>query len=441
MSLFVYVLADIIHLIKVFVLCDMFFSFSRRDIGHKGLVLAMAGIAMSGVSAFIYLYNNDTIETIIYIVALVLLMYLLFVEKIVPVFVVTLWMSLALFLIDTMVGALLDISMDLIGVDIERVMNLCVAIISLFMVYGVGKVYKKNATIGMSSIGIANLIWFTVLLFADGAVVSVIKYMNSVLDFEKHRNMYLIVVVLVIIGIFIQLTAVILLFMQRNVYKEKKLLTEKYLNDQKSHYEYLETREKETKKFRHDFRSHLELISTLAKNHEYGKIDSYLEQMHIKIDELGNNVTVQNGTVDAILNQYYATAMQQGVKLEVKGRFPEDCEIDVYDLCTIFSNVLSNALEAAVETEEKYISVECRYTDTNIIIVVKNSFNSEKKDEGVWLKSRKGNVDYHGFGLENMKDSINKYHGLYDITTEDNVFVLKIMFNNMRKKDYENSSC
>ena len=102
----------------------------------------------------------------------------------------------------------------------------------------------------------------------------------------------------------------------------------------------------------------MELISNLAKNHEYDKIDEYIEQMHERIDTFGNLITVQNSIVDAIINQYYARAEQSGVTMEVKGRFPMDCNIDTYDLCTIFSNVLSNALEAALETDEKYVSME-----------------------------------------------------------------------------------
>ena len=117
--------------------------------------------------------------------------------------------------------------------------------------------------------------------------------------------------------------------------------------------------------------------------------------------------------------------------MEVRGRFPEECLIDIYDICTIFSNVLSNALEAAVQTEEKYISVECRYTDRNIIIVVKNSFDSDQPGGNVQLKTRKGNVDYHGYGLQNMQDSINKYKGVFDIETQGNIFTLKILFNNI----------
>jgi len=266
-------------------------------------------------------------------------------------------------------------------------------------------------------------------MFVDTAVVTVVEFTSLDLILEKQRNIYLLSVVLVIIGIFIQLAAVILLFTQRNVYKEKKQLTEKYLNEQKSHYEYLEKRERETKKFRHDFRSHLELISNMAQNHDVEKIHSYLEKLHIKVEELGNVVTVQNGIVDAILNQYYAKAIQCGITMEVKGRFPGDSEIDAYDICTIFSNILSNAIEAATEAEEKFVSVECRYNERNIIIVVKNSFRREQQNASSMLKTKKEDLDYHGYGLSNMKDSVDKYNGVFDIEIKDGRFVLTILFN------------
>ncbi|MBE5878187.1 MAG: hypothetical protein E7290_15055 [Lachnospiraceae bacterium] len=151
MSLFVYVLADIIHLVKIIVLCDVLFEFQRREIWHNRVLFGCIGIIASILSITIYTYDNEAVETLGYIVAIIVLLSILYNEKV-----------------------------------------------------------------------------------------------HSVAN-----------------------------------------------------------REKETKKFRHDLRSHMELISNLAKNREYEKIDSYLEKMNIKIDSFGNIITVQNGIVDAIINQYY----------------------------------------------------------------------------------------------------------------------------------------
>lgn len=433
MSLFVYVLADIIHLVKIIVLCDMFFEFRRKELSNNRLLLAIASLVMSLISIFIYAYDNHILETFVYIIAIVILICLLYREKIYNVIIVVVWMILALSMIDTMTAVLFDMLMDLFRISGDVVSSVCVSLTSLTLVYIMGRIYKRNITAGMKTIGVSNLFWFTILLAVDTFVVTVMAHINVDLYMENNRNLYLISVVWAIIGIFIQLAAVILLFTQRNVYKEKEAITDKYLNEQKSHYEYLENREKETKKFRHDLRSHMEVISNLANNHEYERMNSYLEKMHMKIDSFGNIVTVQNGIVDAIINQYYAKARHSDVKMEVKGRFPTDCAIDAYDLCTIFSNILSNALEAAIETEEKYISVECRYNDKNIIILVKNSFNSEAQNSNSQWKTRKEDTDYHGYGLENIKDSVKKYNGVFDIDTKEGMFVLTILFNNTGK--------
>lgn len=433
MVLLLCILADIIHFIKIIVACNMFFSFRRRKICHNPFVLTLVGGIVSIMSTFIYFYNNHIIETAIYLIVTILLIYLLYKEKIYSVVIVSIWIIFALSMIDTMVFILFEIFVELFNINGVLVSNLVVAIVTLIMIYVLGKKYKKNTLATLKSIGIYNLVGFAALLAIDTFVVTAIAVMIQNFDILKNNDIYLLAVVFVIIGIFIQLASVILLFTQRNVYKEKEEITDRYLNEQKNHYEYLENREKETKKFRHDLRSHMEMISNLAKNNEYEEIDAYLEQMHIKIDSFGNMVTVQNGIVDAIINQYYMKAMQSGVKMEVKGRFPVDCSIDAFDLCTIFSNVLSNALEAAAETEEKYISLECGYTDKNIIIVVENSFCEDAKSGNSLWTTRKANKDYHGYGLENINDSVNKYDGVFDIEPKENRFILKILFHNVGK--------
>lgn len=433
MTLLFCVLGDLIHIVKILVFCNMFFVFQKRAFNHKRLVMVIIGFIMSVVSTIIYVCDNDILETFIYIILIILLIFTLYRERIHSIVIATIWMIVTLSMIDVMTSILFDISMELINIECEVISNLAVSLISLILVYVVGRIYKKNSSATMKSIGIVNLMGITILMAVDTLVVTVVAVMNIELNLEKNRNIYLLAIVFAIIGVFIQLAAVILLFTQRNVYKEKEAITDKYLNEQKNYYEYLENREKETKKFRHDLRSHMEVISNLISNHEYEKMNSYLEKMHMKINTFGNLVTVQNGIVDAIINQYYTKAKQSGVKMEVKGRFPTDCAIDAFDLCTIFSNILSNALEAAIETEEKYILVECRYNDKNIIIVVKNSFNNELQNSGLQWKTRKEDTDYHGYGLENIKDSVVKYDGIFDIEVNDNIFILTILFGNKGK--------
>lgn len=440
MAFVIHVLADIVHLVKILVLCNMFFALHKREGLYNKWMLILAGGVMTATSAFVFLYENYIIETLIYVIVIIGLIFMLYKEKLQYVIIVAIGIILGFAMIDAMTGILFNATMELFNINGALLSNLAASLISLVLIYFVGRVYRKNISSALNNIGVVNLILFTILLAVDTFVVAAMMT-NVDLYTDNRRKLYFILIVFVIIGIFIQLAAVILLFTQRNVYKEKEELTDRYLNEQRHHYEYLENRETETKKFRHDLRSHMELISSLAKERQYERMNAYLEQMNIKIDSFGNVVTVQNGIVDAIINQFYTKAQQCGVSMEVKGRFPVDCAIDAFDLCTIFSNVLSNALEAAVETEEKYISVECAYTDMAIMIIVSNSYKPDSSNGSGQWRTRKSDLDYHGYGLENIKDSVKKYKGDLDIETKDNIFTLRILFQNMEKQIDENSNC
>lgn len=440
MELFVYLLTDYIHFAKLIVLCNMFFVLPKRKVKHNGLLYLFVALVIAATSVFIFFYDNDFIEILLYTLVIFGMACTLYREKLFNVVVATTGMVFAASMIDEMTTILVDVLMELFKINGAAISNLVASILSLVLIYVVGIIYRKNGAPLLKNIGATNIIGFIILLAIDVMVVTIISIMNTELEVLRYKNLYLLALVFVIIGIFIQLASVILLFTQRNVYKEKEELTYKYLNEQKDHYEYLENREKETRKFRHDLRSHMEMISGLAKEQQYDRMNAYLAQMDIRIEDFGNVVTVQNGIVDAIINQYYARAQECGVTMEVKGRFPVDCTIDDFDLCTIFSNVLSNALEAARDTADKYISVECVYTEMVIMIIVSNSYRPDTIKAGQ-LRTRKLDLDYHGYGLENIKDSVKKYKGDLDIETKENMFILRILFQNMEKEMDENSNC
>ena len=448
MELFLCVFTDIIHFLKIIITCDLFFSFQKRDLKHIKMVWAIAMLSVGCVSATIYIHDNHILETFLYIAVMMIIIYILYQEKILNVIFITISILFTLSMIDVLTYSLFDVVTKLSSISGENIVNFASSVFSILIVGFVGKIYQKYISSSKKNIRYINMIGFIFLLITEVFVVSAIvtqPIMDS--DMLHARNLYLIAVVFVIIGIFIQLATVIILFTQRNIHKEKEQFLNAYLKEQQNHYEYLENREKETKKFRHDLRNHMELISNLAQNAEYDKIDEYLEQINMRIDTFGTIVTVHNGIVDAIINQYYMKAKENGVDMKVEGKIPVDCAIETYDLCTIFSNVLSNAYEAAVKTEEKYISLTCGYTERNIIITVENSCCKDTAGGGFW-KTKKENTDYHGYGLENIKDSVRRYDGIFDIEMKDNMCILKILFSHSGdskvetvENGYENSDC
>lgn len=430
MSLFLYTIMDVVHMIGIVLLCEMFFRFEKREIIYNKFVQLVLMIFIVAASIGLYIGNNEIVEFVAYISVVCITLCIVYKEKIYVNVICSLWIMVIMALFDNMSIVLFELVGNIISLNNDELSRLFCSFISLTYVCILGKLYNRRYSACVGKIGKWNLITFTALNIIDTVLVTLLAII--VVD-EKNNKLkmgYTIVFVLVILGLFIQLGAVILLLLQSNVYKEKKLITEKYLNEQKSHYEYLEKREIQTKKFRHDLRNHMQMLSDLAKEHKYDEFDKYLEKINMKIDRFGNVITVQNGIVDAIINRYYSDALSKNIKMEVKGRFPSDCAIEAYDLCTIFSNLLSNALEGTINAEDKWITIECRYTENNIIVLVKNSIGI--RYERGKLKTTKDDKGNHGYGLDNVKDSILKYSGVWDIEEKDNEFIVKILFNYLR---------
>lgn len=237
----------------------------------------------------------------------------------------------------------------------------------------------------------------------------------------------LIIFVIALICLIIQIIVLVRLAKERNGYREKETLTEKYLKEQNEHYEYLAKRECETRRFREDMSNHMRRLSELLSKEQYEEFDRYLDKLDMELHSFSNVVTVNNGIVDAILNRYYAQAKECGVTMTVKGRMPDECYIDTYDLCCIFTNVISNALEAALDSDEKVMSIDCRYTPKNIIIVARNSYKGKRSVENGKIKTRKSDMSYHGLGMENIRDSVAKYNGTVDIEVRGHEFIMTVL--------------
>lgn len=428
MSLFLYVLTDIIHMLTILLLCEMVFRFDKSKNVYKVWMWLVVVLATLGVSIGIYLGDHPIIEALAYTIIVCFALCLIYKGKVMSIVLSALWIIAVMTMLDTMSIVLFQILSRIFGYYNDNVSRLCSAIILYVMIFAFCRLFNKKYKQGIKTLGVGGLFSFMLLTAVNTFIVMVIALITLIEERVTDQVIYFIAFSLVILGIFLQLGAVILILMQRNIYKETQQLATRYLEDQKNHYEYLEKREIETKKFRHDIRSHMDMLASLAREHRYDDFDEYVEKINMKVDKLGNKVTVQNTMVDAIINRFYSESKKHNVKMSVDGVFPIDCNIHIYDLCTIFSNLLSNALEAAVDSKDKWISVRCRYTDKVIVVEIMNSFDSKVRAGNGRFKTRKEDKNNHGFGLINVEESIEKYNGVWYIDQENNVYKVTISF-------------
>ena len=92
--------------------------------------------------------------------------------------------------------------------------------------------------------------------------------------------------------------------------------------------------------------------------------------------------------------------------------------------------VLDNAIDEVkdLKKEQKTIRLKIKSVGNIISISSKNFYDQELTIENGLPKSNKGDSNYHGFGLKSVRSIAEKYNGSMNITTENNVFEITLMF-------------
>lgn len=234
--------------------------------------------------------------------------------------------------------------------------------------------------------------------------------------------------VLISIFVYVQLVLIMYLAVTRDVYKEKDELNKKYLKAEEEQYLYLEKREQETKKFRHDIRNHINALLELCREGGIDQVQTYLQTMSGRVYKYSNRISVNYNIADAIINQYIEICEKESIELKVLGHFPSECWIEPFDICTVLSNMLKNARTATQKCKERWIKYIIKYNEESneILIRMQNTYNGIVDFEST-TKEDKSN---HGYGLINIKEVVERYHGFFEIVEKNGVVETNInLFN------------
>ena len=304
-----------------------------------------------------------------------------------------------------------------------------VFLIVLFQGFGKKKKYplkyvRKRYLVYMLGIGIIN----------EMAIALLLSNIAAMSNESESKGKFMLIALLGVSGLFFQLAFITQLAVANQAFREKEEIIRKTLKMQEENYKYLKKKEEETHKFRHDIKKHLYLTVKLGSGGKYKEQQDYLKTILGEVEIHKNYVTVHNGIVDAILNRYMEICKEEGIIFQVKGAMPPHCYVEAYDLCTIFANLLENAVEASKETEEKQISLTIGFEEDMIFIQQKNVFKGILHMENGQIKTTKQGKE-HGYGLKNIEESIKRYNGTMNYRIEEQSFLMEIMLYNEQVKE------
>ncbi|MBQ6540240.1 MAG: GHKL domain-containing protein [Oscillospiraceae bacterium] len=181
------------------------------------------------------------------------------------------------------------------------------------------------------------------------------------------------------------------------------------------------------RELKHDLKNHISLMRTLLAQGDYNNLNSYFDELLGTRFNVVNAVDSGNMVINNVLNNAIYDMEQAGVKFDTHVSIRRNLNISDTDLCSLLSNLLSNAFEATLQTKDPQISVIIREENDFLFISVKNSINESVLFKNPDLVTSKKDKSIHGIGIKSIRSIAKKYNGSVSFTEEDNMFNSNVM--------------
>lgn len=181
---------------------------------------------------------------------------------------------------------------------------------------------------------------------------------------------------------------------------------------------------------RHDMQAHLVVLQFYLQEKEYEKASEYLRQIReVQDNARGRVIDVGNAMLNAVLTERWERCADD-IVISYRGDLPEKVQICDYDLCVIFSNLFSNAIEACerLQKKEKEVEIQIFSKENGWGLSMKNPIEEVLDKENFGKVSTKSDREAHGFGMRHIAEAVGRNQGEMEITLTEEDVTIQIEF-------------
>ena len=165
---------------------------------------------------------------------------------------------------------------------------------------------------------------------------------------------------------------------------------------------------------RNDYASGIQYIETKNAFHEQQK---------------QREVWTGHGGIDFLLNKakQRAEALQANFYLEIDLL---ELPMAEYDIFYVLGNLLDNAIEAIekCDTGNRFINIKMMNKNNVFQLYIENSYKIEPHKKGKrFLSTKENEKNEHGWGIENVKEIVERYKGMLDISYQNQRFQVDLV--------------
>ena len=317
---------------------------------------------------------------------------------------------------------------------VESVFNMLLVYIATYIVY---YRFERGNVPSNRNLNISNKEMISVLATGIGAfIMSNISFVNSRTPFSATENMLYVRTLVDFGGMLMLMTEM----GRRNELALRKESTEinQLFQKQYEQYKLAVDNSEALRKEMHDMKHYVMALKHEDDPERRAEVLADMEQA-IAIQESFMNTG--NKVLDVVLTTKSLQCQKKNITLNAMVDGDLLADIHVKDICSLFGNILDNAIEASqqvVDKEKRLITLSVRKRNQFIIVECENYSDSENVKlrnnqrrsffgKNNLPKTTKGDNVKHGYGLKSITQVAEKYGGAMNCSYEDGWFKVKVL--------------
>mgnify|MGYP002543407703 CR=1 FL=1 len=181
----------------------------------------------------------------------------------------------------------------------------------------------------------------------------------------------------------------------------------------------------------HDLKHQIAVLRSESGEERNAVLDR-MEQ-EIKAYEAQNDTG--NKVLDTVLTGKSLTCRAQNIQLTVVADGAALDFMDVMDISNLFGNALDNAIRAAKDSQRKVVDIHIQPQGAYSSIVIANDIAHPVLSDNPALRTTK-NIRYrHGFGIQNMRQAVERNQGLIRFYEQNDRFICDILLLNAHSRN------
>lgn len=299
------------------------------------------------------------------------------------------------------------------------VMEIISCLIMLLVIILINITHKKSIVTRLDTKG-----WIAFIMYPAITLVVISLLLYVPLE-EISEKVFRIIIVFAVSMLFL---SIIQLYLLENIMiRESEIYNKQALIEQAEHVNQMYrslSEEREIQKARaHDYLNHLNVLLALAEHNNSVEEIKYIKEQIGASSEIVDIIDTGNAVINAVLNYKYREAKKKSIIMPLIIDDLSNLKISESDIVTILSNILDNAIEATEKCDNKKIVLQISKQDQKHLLYIDSS-NTCLPDLFIEEKhhTTKENKENHGYGISNIKYTVEKNNGECIIDQKDGIF-------------------